>query len=357
MTKVNNRVLVIMNRFQGYEISIPEALRANGHEALWSDARPGNGFFVKALTRLGLLQHIKPISRANVRRIIADAVQYQANTLLLISPENLRALEIEQLRAALPNIRIVLYLYDSSANRHLDQRMIDNVDNAYSFDIDDCDFFDDLVFVPLFHHHEAFSAPTASETDHDYDFCFIGTGRVRRLKVLAGIARKARQNGKRCFFYLYAPSFSQYALFYFYAKLHQFDGTLSRQSVPFETYLDTLARSACVIDIEQQNQGGLTIRTMDAVFAGRPFATSNENIERHDFYPHFPISVFSTETLEVQVPSVGDTVRAEHFFHKYHVGNWLETILSGNIQSYRKHDPQPALSDKEKALSERSLRE
>ncbi|SFE72311.1 CgeB family protein [Roseivivax sediminis] len=329
------RILVVMNRFQGYEKSIPAAIEALGHAARFSDARPSNSFMVKALTRLGLLQHIKRISEANTDRLAADARAFGADTLLLISPENLRPPEISRLRTALPGIRIVLYLYDSAANRPLDQQTIDSVDAAFSFDMDDCDRFDQLGFLPLFHHHTAFKAPAVEKTEPAYHYCFIGTGRIRRVKVLAGIARKTRERDERPFFYLYAPSALQYALLRLAAWRFGYTDTLSRESVPFETYLEKLAQSACVVDIEQQNQGGLTIRTMDAVFAGRPFATSNTNIARHDFYPHFPISVFDDERLDISVPTSGDSSQAEQFYHKYHIGTWAAHLLAEEVPDYR----------------------
>lgn len=338
MAPVSNRVLVCMNRFQGYEKTIPDALDQLGYQAQWSDARPGNGFLVKFLTRLGLLQRIAFISRANVDRIVADAREFKADTVLLISPENLRAAELHSVRSALPGARLILYFFDSSANRHLDQEMIDAVDEAYSFDLDDCDRFDRLGFVPLFHHNEAYAKPVSAAEDPAYDYCFIGTGRVRRVKLLAGIAKKARERGAEFFFYLYAPSLLQYVLFRAFARFYGYDGILSRQSLSFETYLHMLGRSACVIDIEQQDQGGLTIRTMDAVFAGRPLATSNSNIKRHDFFAHFPITVFSDKTLDVSIPERINSTKSDELFHKYHILNWLRTLLTGDLPEYRVDD-------------------
>lgn len=41
------RILVVMNRFQGYEKSIPAAIEALGHEVRFSDARPSNSFLME----------------------------------------------------------------------------------------------------------------------------------------------------------------------------------------------------------------------------------------------------------------------------------------------------------------------
>lgn len=351
------RILICMNQFQGYENTIPSRLRILGYDAKWSNARPGNSFAVKVLTRLGLLQKIKSISRKNVARIAAEAREFSASTILLISPENLRAAEIKHLREILPEIRILLYLYDSSTNRYLDQQIIDATDASYSFDMDDCEHFNNLRLIPLFHQHESFDRSDLVKIDHDYDYCFIGTARVRRVRVLADIARKARDKGARFYFYLHAPSLPQYVLSRFFAILYRFDGTLSRQCVPFQTYLNTLANSSCVIDIEQKNQGGLTIRTMDSVFAGRPLATSNANIVRHDFFPHFPISVFSTDTFELDLSISRHSAKAEYFFHKYHIDTWLKTILTGDVPSYRVHGEGLAVTKDMRSLRKQKIRE
>lgn len=326
--RTRGHVLVVMNRFQGYETKVPEALQRIGYEAQWCDARPGNGFATKVLTRLGLLQHIAPISRANVSRIAATARDFDADTLLLISPENLRAPEMQQLREALPGMRILLYLWDSSGNRHLDQAMIDAADSTFSFDLDDCHSFADLCHLPLFHGHTEFPASSDRQTDPIFDYNFVGTARIRRIKVLSGIIAQAKRADERCFFYLFAPSLLQYVFFRVVAACHGYSGALSRQSLPYTVYLEILSKSACAIDIEQEAQGGLTIRTIEAVFAGRPLATTNANVAHHDFCAHFPVSVFCPNALDINVPRSPNTDMARHFFDKYRIDNWLETIMS-----------------------------
>lgn len=330
-------VLLIMDSFQKYEHRIPEELRKLGYAAQWCDARPSNSVLAKMAVRLGLMQRIGPAIRANTDRMILAARAAQADTLFLVSQETVRGPQLKQLRQALPGIRIILYAWDSSANRHLDQEMIDRSDVAYSFDLDDCARFNNLYHIPLFHPHQVYKAPksTLPRSRLAYDYCFIGSSRSRRLKMLAHIGHCARKRNRRYFFFLFAPSFLQYAVFWVQARWWGYDGNLSRTSMGYEQYLETLRQSACVIDIEQAEQGGLTIRTMDTVFAGLPLATSNKNISRYDFFPHFPISMFSASEAEIEFPKKQDTVRAMEFFEKYKISTWLETILSGQPPNYR----------------------
>ena len=329
------RVLVVMNRFHGFETTIPDGLDRLGYAASWCDARRSNTLLSKVLLRAGVLQRLRFYSRANIKRIAAEARMHEANTLLFVSPENLRSQEIAWLRSELPTVRILLYIYDSSANRFLDQDMIDAVDVAYSFDIDDCAKFSSLQFLPLPHHHEELSPPQPTQTKPSYDFCFIGTARVRRLRVLSKAARNLERDHSSFFFYLFAPSLAQFLALKALGAVLGYRGVLSRKSVAYEEYLEVLASSACVIDVEQEGQGGLTIRTMDAVFAARPFLTTNKNVVHHDFFRHFPIGVFSADDPQLQVPAAHFTAQGEHFFEKYRLSNWLLAIITSDVDEYR----------------------
>lgn len=320
-------ILVIMNSFQGYETLIPDALRDIGFDAAWVDARPSNRFFVKILIRLGVWQWLRPLSRLNVERILSVARPLRPDSLVLISPENIGAVELQQLRAALHGVRIILYLWDSSANRHLDQSMIDAADAAFSFDLNDSRTYENLTYHPLFHSHDRLRPEDSPKPTAKFDFWFVGTARLRRIRLLSRISRLMTSKGGRCFFHLSAPSMVQLVFFRLCAALFGFKGVISRRGVSNALYLKTLSDAGCVIDVEQQNQHGLTMRTMEAVFAGRPLATSNRSIIETDLYQHFPISVFSESDLDISIPRPRRTPESEVLFHRYHVNAWLEKVL------------------------------
>lgn len=336
------RVAVIVNQFQGYEKLIPKAIEDLGFEAKWIDARIGNGFLVKLLTRLGILQSIGGITQSYVERLARDILAYGADKVLIISPEMLRGRELEQLRDHLkkkaPDTRIVLYLWDSSSNRRLDQRMIDAADAAYSFDMVDCDNFNGLHHTPLFHFHSVDTPEPPERQPSKYDYCFVGTGRVRRVKILAEIIRRLKSDKKSFYIYLYAPSFLQYVMFKICAIRYRFDAPISRVRVPYETYLDIMTHSACVIDVEQENQNGLTIRTIDAIFSGLPLATSNRHVFEHDFYGYVPVKVFDPENPVLSIPAAPNTEKWSALLKKYHVGTWATTILDERRENYRAKD-------------------
>lgn len=335
MSQNRGRVVLITNRYQSYHEQIPAAMREIGYEALWIDERIGNSFWAKFLTRIGLVQRLRGLVDRHTDRIADQVAAFGADKILLIGPEILRARALRRLRERVPGARMVLYAWDSSTNRRLEQAMIDTVDAAYSFDTVDCDSYERLHHVPLFHSHRIEDVTLGAADSPDFDFCFIGTARLRRIAVLARALRRFKQLGRQVHVYLFAPSLPQYLWFRLAALRHRFGATLSRARVPYATYLDVMQRSACVLDVEQAGQRGLTIRTIDAVFAGRPLATTNEAIAEHDFFAHVPVSLFSPEDPDPQLPAVPDGATWREYFDKYHIHTWLETILSEARPSYR----------------------
>lgn len=355
MPEHRGRVALVMNKFQGYEVSIPAAMRTAGFDAAWFDARISNGFFAKLLIRLGVVQRIRPLNDAHTDRLADRLAAYRPDRVLLISPETIHARDIARMRARLPQARIILYLWDSSQNRALDQATIDAVDAAYSFDTADCDHYTDLAHVPLFHFHEIGDIGPARTAPCDYDYCFVGTGRVRRIRVLSKVIARLKAQGATYRIYLFAPSLAQYILFKICAWRNRFGGTISMRKVPFADYLDMLNRSACVIDVEQENQKGLTIRTIDTVFAGRPLMTTNANVAAHDFYGHVPIGVFDPRDPDLSIPGQVRSEAWQDYFRKYSVSRWIETILTEQRPNYRKVESLHGPAFGERAIQRQSF--
>lgn len=59
---------------------------------------------------------------------------------------------------------------------------------------------------------------------------------------------------------------------------------LKVEPVSYEENLSLIKKSKALIDIVQQNQTGLTLRTLEAVFYNKLLVTNNKNIVNYDFY-------------------------------------------------------------------------
>jgi hypothetical protein len=330
-----SRILLIIPNFHGYEDKLSAALEDMGHQCLRVDERPGNGFWLKALARLRLLQRVKPLIDAHVERIVENAQSFDPEIVLVVNAETLKAREIKRLRRAFPQARFLLYMWDSSAKKDVGVALIQCFDRAYSFDPVDSRNIPGLVHLPLFHSHKQMELPTtAGGSDHDYDFSFVGTARLRRLRELSRIAAGLRQSGRPYLFYLYAASAAQYAMFRVAARMVGYRDTLTRVSMPYEQYANVTMRSRCIVDIEQSDQNGLTIRTIEAVFSGRPLVTSNCNIGQYDFAGDLAVSTIEPGPEGLMVPNYRDVSSFEGYFEKYGIRSWLGAILSERVPDY-----------------------
>ena len=93
--------------------------------------------------------------------------------------------------------------------------------------------------------------------------------------------------------------------------------------------IDILSRSVAVIDSPQDDQNGLTMRTIEALGACRKIITTNENITAYDFYD--PINIYVSK--EGSVPS-GCFLRSEPIsipdalYRKYSLKGFVESLMS-----------------------------
>lgn len=327
------RVALITAKYQGYEELIKSAIEDIGCEALWIDERVGNSFWAKFLTRTGIIRKSPWLLKEHLSRMAERLQEFQADVVLFVSPETLRKNEVAALRAALPTARFLLYMYDSRANRDFDQGFLDSFDLAYSFDPVDCDAFENLHHLPLFHRHEREAVSGARASSPDYEYLFIGTARTRRVRVLSRIVKKLREIGSTHFVHIYAPSLPQFIYFSIVSQLYGGVCKISRERVEFSEYLRIIARSGYVLDIEQENQIGLTIRTIDTVFSGTALATTNQSILGYDFFKHSNVTIFSESDLKLERFQELDIKEINPHFDKYHVSSWIESIISEKIDN------------------------
>lgn len=333
-SEANKRLLLLIPSFHNYEHRIVEMAESLGYQCLRLDERIGNSVCQKTLTRLGIAQKIRPVMEHYLANLVKTGRDFNPDVVLVINTETLNEKTVAKLRAALPRARFLIYMWDSSTKKRVTRGMYARFDRAFSFDPEDCERVDILHHIPLFHLNDRMDWHTTREGgDFAYDCTFVGTARMRRMSILARAAKRLAAQGKRFYFYLYAPSLPHYIGYRVLQVLTNYRGIVSRKSIPYETYQAIIARSASCIDIEQSDQKGLTMRTLEVVFSGRPLITTNRWVSQYDFYREFPISVFDP-TGELEIPTGRPTQVASRLFAKYSLRNWLESILDEREDNY-----------------------
>lgn len=327
------RVLLLTPSTYGYEVRTREAVARVGHDVEWMDERIGNDVLSKVATRIGLLRFVPRLLRRHVDQIIEKAAAFGAKRLLVVNPESLKGPDFAHIRAQLPELDIVIYRWDSMRQKPVDEETMSIASAVYSFDPDDCANNPNLRHLPLFHSHTAPPAVCDSE-NAEYRFSFVGTAHLRRVQILGRLCRILDQDGSPYFFHLTTQSHVHQVLFWLAARFWGYRGTLTRTRVPYERYLEVVASSAAVVDIEFKRQSGLTMRTMEVVFSGMPLLTTNPSIMQYDFSVDAPVFVFEENTSALPDVTGFQGAGVGAYFEKYAIDTWARTLMDKDQGTY-----------------------
>lgn len=59
---------------------------------------------------------------------------------------------------------------------------------------------------------------------------------------------------------------------------------MNKNLIKYEVYLQELNKSKTILDVTNQNQDGLSLRVMEALFFNKKLITTNDSIRNYDFY-------------------------------------------------------------------------
>jgi len=138
--------------------------------------------------------------------------------------------------------------------------------------------------------------------------------------------------GGVCFIWFYFPSIISYYKLklsnkkFRSARIRNFHFT----PIPMAEYLTNYAKSRIQIDMEDVNQNGLTIRTIEALGAKKKLITTNQYVKEYDFFnennilivdrynPIIPTEFLNAAWSEIPV----------EIYKKYSINSWLNIILA-----------------------------
>ncbi|MHA0916204.1 hypothetical protein ACR9H8_15910 [Kosakonia cowanii] len=144
---------------------------------------------------------------------------------------------------------------------------------VWSFDESDCKKY------ALHYHPQIYSTSCSSKYNNKcsyrYDVLFIGQdkGRYKKIKEINSALLQA--NMQPYIYMIKDPTMDYY---------DDNDLFLRTESLSYEENIKLIKKSRALIDIVQQNQTGLTLRALEAVFFNKLLITNNKDIINYDFY-------------------------------------------------------------------------
>ena len=230
---------------------------------------------------------------------------------------------IEFMKNENPHAKTILYLWDSVLENQFVKAIIGAFDEVKSFDRLDCPKYG-FEYLPLFYTKEYHFDPNTSH-EYKYLFSFVGTDHTDRHFILKELERQAKEAGWDTYIHLRTSLLGYYKRKLRGMKVHKSDYKFESIS---SAYISELYRhSKCVVDIENDVQSGLTMRTFEALASGKKLITTNKHIMESDLY--HPNNVF---VIDRKFPILDESFVKSVFVYnpaieKYSIEEWSKNLL------------------------------
>ena len=290
------RILLIAPTFYNYHTEIKNELEKQGYSVDYYDDRPSKKVLVKGLIKLKKKTMERLIDNY-INKIINDTKDKFYKEVLIINNSAFEKRHIEKLNTNHCEARFTLYLWDAIENYAHNKEILTCFDRVFSFDPKDCEKYQ-LEFLPLFY-TDQYRIIKEDRKDKVYDLVSICTAHPIRYPLLNGLKKYCQDNKIRLFSYLYLATPLLYIYNKFFVKAFRKAKVREFHFKPLgeNEIINIMSKTKAVFDICNENQNGLTIRTIETVGAGKKLITTNKMIKEYDFYNPNNIYILSDDNF------------------------------------------------------------
>lgn len=325
----NKRIVIFSPCFFGYESKIKAAMEKMGAKVSLYDTRPSNAAWFRAVIKF-FPDIFKKYCDRYYKKILEQQKNKEIDYLLIIKCDLMSIDILKYIKKEFAKTKICLYLWDSMKDIPGIESKIKYFDVVNSFDDDDCASYPEIGFRPLFFCDEF--RKNNRLHDYKYDVSFCGTVHTNRLKIINKIEKQVKSLDKKIYCYLYLQSQFIY-LFYWITKkdfrkvrkdIFDFDKISSRQ------VSEIVNESNAILDIQSPGQKGLTMRTVEILGMGKKLITTNENINKYDFYNSDNICIVELDNPCIDQWFLKKTYREidSEVYEKYSITTWVQSVFN-----------------------------
>lgn len=328
------KILFISVRTFNYEVEIADKLKGLGAYVDYFDERPSNSILTKILIRLKRSIIQKKID--NYYNNILEKIRNEKyDFFFLIKGETVPSFFLVELRQLQKNCLFIFYTWDSFENNPNSLSILHFFDKKLTFDYSDSQKFK-LEFRPLFYIDKYKELKNNCKPKHKV--LFLGTAHSDRYTISNAVVNWCKKHKYSTFTHYYIQS----KLVYFLkSKFVSSFKKIPHESLKFKPLsIDEVIKyyedSSIILDINHPNQRGLTMRTFEALGAGRKLITTNKEIKKYLFYNQNNILVIDREDIRLNKnffafhfkPMNGDVLFAMS------ITGWIEAIFIQNDSNY-----------------------
>lgn len=200
------------------------------------------------------------------------------------------------------NCKIIFY-YWNQINSYNSKFLYDkNIDEIWTFDREDSKKYN-IKYNPQF-----YTRNIQLQNSHiNNDVLFLGRAKNRK-NVIIEIENRIKEQNIRTDFHIIESE---------------------KDFIRYYDYLKMVDRSKCILDIVNENQIGLTLRCMEAIFLKKKLITNNKDIKQYEFYNENNIFIIGEDNYN----NLKDFIEKEYvdidenIINKYEFKSWLERFF------------------------------
>ena len=330
----NKKILYISVKTFNYELEIANKLRGLGAKVDYFDERPSNSLLTKGIIRLkhSLIQ--KKID-TYYKSILAKIEGEKYDFFFLVKGEAIPSFFLAKLKVLQKDCFFIYYTWDSFENNPRALSILHFFDKKLTFDPIDAEKFK-LAFRPLFYIDKYKSIKNIKKPK--YKMLFLGTAHSDRYSISNDIVKWCNKHDYATFTYYYMQSKLGYLIkLLFDPSFKEFDyRKLNFKSLSIDKIMEYYEESSIVLDINHPNQRGLTMRTFEALGAGKKIVTTNEEIKKYLFYNSNNIYVIDRHNIELEKAFFESNFNSinEDILLEMSIIGWIKSVFIQNDSTY-----------------------
>lgn len=292
------KILLLSANFFGYEAAICNRLRELGAEVDFYNERPSDSVFTKGMIRVKSRLYQKKVNRY-YEKLWQQIKGTKYDYFLLIKGESVPLFFLKKFADTNPETEKIFYSYDAVTEYPKFLKLFPFFDHNFTFEPADAKKYN-LHFRPLFFLNEY--KKQNQNPKPEFDLVFIGSAHTDRYLISEKIREQCTNLKLKTFFYYYAPGRVAFMLKKIFDKnMMNFDmEKLSFKKLSHTEISGIYDQAFAVLDINKPFQNGLTMRTFEALAAGKKLITTNCDIKNYPFYNEENVLILNRNDLNVE---------------------------------------------------------
>lgn len=325
----NKRILFLSVKTFNYEKAIASKLMSFGAIVDYYDERPDNSILAKGIIRFKRSLYQKKIN-SYYKEILKKTIRTNYDSLFVIKGEVVPSFFLEEFKNRNPKCVFIFYTWDSFSNNPNAVSILKYFDRKFTFDSDDALLFN-LDFRPLFFIDDYAEINKINNGLINYNLLFLGTAHSDRYKIGNALVNWCDEQNLSSYAYYYMPSRLVYLFkMLFDSSFYSFEyKKLSFKSLSINEIVALYNDAAVILDINHPGQKGLTMRTFEALGAGKKIITTNSYIKKYPFYNENNMFVIDRDNIVLH-KTFFDSPFIEidsELYEDMSISGWLKTIF------------------------------